>query len=148
MSEATPYRSELRAGRDTFVQLLRAEWTKFRTVRGWVIGMIIAALVTVGIGLLNHSSCGGTVTPGGPSVVGAGCSSPVGPGGEAVTDSFYFVHQPLAGRGSITARITSLTSQSLQPWAKAGDHHQGEPPARVSVRGDDDHRRSRSADAV
>jgi hypothetical protein len=27
---------------------------------------------------------------------------PVGPGGEPVTDSFYFVHRPLAGNGSIT----------------------------------------------
>jgi ABC-type transport system involved in multi-copper enzyme maturation permease subunit len=57
-----------------------------------------------------------------------------GPGGEAVTDSFYFVHQPLAGNGSLTAAISSLrgTGPSLrkhhqfpqaprtQPWAKAG----------------------------
>jgi ABC-type transport system involved in multi-copper enzyme maturation permease subunit len=92
-----------------------------------VIGMIIAALVTVGIVLLDHSSCGGLVSPGGHSVAGAGCSSPVGPGGEAVTDSFYFVHQPLAGDGSITVRVTALTGQSigpvqagLQPWSKAG----------------------------
>ncbi len=116
----TPYRSELRAGRETFAQLLRAEWTKLRTVRGWVIGMILAALLTVGIALLDHSSCGGTVTPGGAPVAGVGCSSPIGPGGEAVTDSFYFVHQPLAGNGSITVRTASLTSASLQPWAKAG----------------------------
>ena len=117
----TPYSSDLQAGRDGFAQLLRAEWTKFRTVRGWLIAMIIAALVTVGIGLLNHSSCG-TVTPGGLPV---GCSALVGPGGEAVTDSFYFVHQPLAGNGSITVRVRSLTGQSggqagLQPWSKAG----------------------------
>ena len=31
------------AGRAGFGPLLRAEWTKFRTVRGWVIGMIVAA---------------------------------------------------------------------------------------------------------
>ena len=47
-----------------------------------------------------------------------------------MTDSFYFVHQPLAGNGSITVRVTSLTGQPgrgesrgrrLQPpWAKAG----------------------------
>jgi hypothetical protein len=41
-----------------------------------------------------------------------------------VTDSFYFVHQPLAGNGSITARLTSLTGAQrragLQPWSKAG----------------------------
>jgi len=106
--------------------LLWAEWIKFRTVRGWVIGMIIAALATVGIVLLDHSSCGGQVTPNGPVIVGAGCSAPLGPGGEAVTDSFYFVHRPLAGDSSVTARVTSLTSpadqshSSLAPWSKAG----------------------------
>ena len=31
--------------------LLRAEWTKFRTVRGWVIGMIVAAVLMDLIGL-------------------------------------------------------------------------------------------------
>ena len=29
-----------------------AEWTKFRTVRGWVIGMVVAAALAVGVGLL------------------------------------------------------------------------------------------------
>jgi len=33
------------------VPVLRAEWTKFRTVRGWVIAMVTAALVTVLIGM-------------------------------------------------------------------------------------------------
>ena len=31
---ATPYRAETASRRDGFAQLLRAEWTKFRTVRG------------------------------------------------------------------------------------------------------------------
>ena len=104
-----------------FGELLHAEWTKFRTVRGWIIGMIIAALVIVGIALLDHSSCG-TVEPG--TTRGVGCSAPIGPGGEAVTDNFYFVHQPLAGDGTITTRMTSLTAgqgpAGLQPWSKAG----------------------------
>ena len=42
----TPYRSSQQPGRDGFAQLLRAEWTKFRTVRGWVIGMVAAAGLT------------------------------------------------------------------------------------------------------
>jgi hypothetical protein len=42
-----PYRSQLPAGRDGFAQLLHAEWTKFRTVRGWVIGAVAAALLIV-----------------------------------------------------------------------------------------------------
>jgi ABC-type transport system involved in multi-copper enzyme maturation permease subunit len=122
----TAYRPDVRAGRNGFAQLLHAEWTKFRTVRGWLIGMVFAALVTVGIGQLDHSSCGGVITPGGDSMVGSGCSSPVGPGGEAVTDSSYFVHQPLAAGSSITARVSSLTGRyptgraGLQPWSKAG----------------------------
>ena len=106
-----------------FGPVLHAEWTKFRTVRGWVIGMIIAALVTVGIALLDHSSCGGQVGPGpgGPVVTGQGCAAPFGPGGEAVSDTFYFAHRPLAGDGSITVRMTSLTLPgALQPWTKAG----------------------------
>jgi len=108
-----------------FGPVLRAEWIKFRTVRGWVAGMLMAAVVTVGISLLNHSTCGGTVTPGGAPVVGVGCAAPpAGPGGQAVTDSYYLVHQPLPVSGSITARITSLTAgqgpAGLQPWSKAG----------------------------
>ena len=112
--------------RTGFAPVLRAEWIKFRTVRGWVIGMIIAALVTVGIALLDHSECGGQVTPGGRVIVGYGCAAPIGPGGEAVTDSFYFAHRPLAGNGRITARVTSLTSPGgagpahLQSWSKTG----------------------------
>ena len=49
----TPYRSSLPAARDNFPRLLRAEWTKFRTVRGWVIGTVVAALIMVLIGLLT-----------------------------------------------------------------------------------------------
>jgi hypothetical protein len=43
---------------------------------------------------------------------------PVGPEGGTVTDTFYFVHQSLAGDGSITARVTGLSS--LAPWDKTG----------------------------
>ncbi|MFG3339221.1 PQQ-dependent sugar dehydrogenase [Glycomyces sp. NPDC048151] len=34
------------------------------------------------------------------------------------TDEFHFVHRPLAGDGSITARLTS--QENTNPWAKAG----------------------------
>jgi ABC-type transport system involved in multi-copper enzyme maturation permease subunit len=139
----TPYQPDQQAGRDGFGQLLRSEWTKFRTVRGWVIGMAVAVLVTLGIGLL---AVGGTSSScqqvGGPLRTGRACGPtfPVGPGGEPVSDSFYFVRQPLAGNGSITVRVTSLTGllppangilpagpnaqadmrPGLEPWAKAG----------------------------
>ncbi|GAA3626771.1 hypothetical protein GCM10022419_135230 [Nonomuraea rosea] len=127
----TPYRSGLRTGRDRFVHLLRAEWTKFRTVRGWVTAMVLAALVTVLLGLFSASN--GRTSCGGASDV---CPAvPVGPGGEAVDDRFYFVHQPLAGDGSITVRVSAMTGRirlpdtsttfapivsAVVPWAKAG----------------------------
>ena len=119
----TPYRSGERAGpagRAGFGQLLRAEWTKFRTVRGWVVGVVAAALVTVLVGLLSaggsHRVCGG------PDGDRPCPSTPRGPGGESVSDHFFFVHRTLAGDGGITVRITALTGGSggLQPWAKAG----------------------------
>jgi hypothetical protein len=71
-----------------FAQLLRAEWTKFRTVRGWVIGMVVAALVIVLLGLLLatlfKSSCegpNGLVESGGTfTVTGTGDIAPLGSG--------------------------------------------------------------------
>jgi ABC-type transport system involved in multi-copper enzyme maturation permease subunit len=116
-----PHRSTAPAGNDGFWQLLRAEWTKFRTVRGWVVGLILAGLLTTGVALLGHSECGSQDGPSAPVVTGGpACASPLGPGGEAVSDSFYFVHQPLSSPASVTVRVTSLTGSGLQPWSKAG----------------------------
>jgi ABC-type transport system involved in multi-copper enzyme maturation permease subunit len=111
----TGYRSELPVGDDGFPSLLRSEWTKFRTVRGWVVGLLTAAVVTVLVSLLGAT---GSNRP-----CRHGCTGPVGPGGEGVVDAFYFVHQPLTGDGSITVRVASLksgTDTGLEPWAKAG----------------------------
>jgi ABC-type transport system involved in multi-copper enzyme maturation permease subunit len=133
-----------RAGSDAsaFRYVVRAEWIKFRSVRGWVIGMIVAALLTLlfGVFLAANVSIGC-----GPTLSGRAClpKVPIGPGGEAVTDSFYFVRQPLAGSGSLTVRVTSLATlvsaggqvgpvgqgprnplanmqKGVVPWAKAG----------------------------
>ena len=64
-----PHPPAPQSGRDGFAQLVRAEWTKLRTVRGWVIGLVVAALVMAGLGLLiavgGSSSCqGGGRRPG------------------------------------------------------------------------------------
>src|SRR5205807_2330053 len=82
-------------GPEGFARLVRAEWTKFRTVRGWTIGIVAAMLLTGLFGLLPTISCSdANNTP---------CAAaPTGPDGEAVTDRFYFVHQPLTGNGAIT----------------------------------------------
>jgi hypothetical protein len=120
----TPYRSGQRPGRDDFPHLLRSEWTKFRSVRGWLIAMIAATALTA----LAVVALAGTANGG--QNAGATPTTAIGPGGEAVTDHFYFAHQPLDGNGSITARITSLHTELPQPggstphiavpWAKAG----------------------------
>jgi len=127
-SEQEAEKSELL--QDGFAQLLRVEWTKFWTVRGRVIGMVLVALLTALPGLLiaagSIMSCQGpndNVCP----------PTPVGPDGQAVEDRFYFVHQPLTGDGSITVRLMSMTGiithpppnhdeivSGLVPWAKAG----------------------------
>jgi hypothetical protein len=132
-----PYVSAEQSGKDGFAQLLRAEWTKFKTVRGWVIAAIAVAVVTavavIDIAAIaqNNNTLPALAT---------------GPDGESVTDAFYFVHQPLTGDGSITVQVTSLLNvagqpppgltprpgghggnsaqvtarASIQPWAKAG----------------------------
>jgi ABC-type transport system involved in multi-copper enzyme maturation permease subunit len=135
-----PHRPSQRAGRDGFAQLLHAEWTKFRTVLGWVTGMVVAALLVVLVALLAAVSSN---QKGSPPV-------PIGPGREPVTDSFYFVHQPLAGDGSITVSVSALDSsipkglgdlrRGIVPWAKAGlivkeSTRQGSPYAAIMVTG-------------
>jgi hypothetical protein len=125
-----------RPGRAGFAHLLHAEWTKFRTVRGWAIAVVVAMLVTVLLGLFqgSHSQVAPCTT--GPNGPACRYVIPAGPGGESVTDTFYFVRRPLTGDGSITVRVISLTevtesSQTLNgqpvstkpvvvPWSKAG----------------------------
>ncbi|WP_019630172.1 ABC transporter permease subunit [Actinomadura atramentaria] len=119
----------------TPLQSLRAEWTKFRTVRGWMVGTVAAALMIVLFALLTGAS---SDQKGAPPV-------PVGPGGEPVTDSFYFVHRPLAGNGSVSVSVSALDSRvpegpGVVPWAKAGliikqSTRQGSPYAAVMVTG-------------
>src|SRR5215467_12926648 len=102
------------AERYSFARAVRAEWTKFRTVRGWVIGMIVAGILTVLVGLLAAGGVNiGCASPGGPAKSGKACLPyiPHGPGGEVVTDSFNFAHQPLSGNGSITVRVTSFRGE-------------------------------------
>jgi ABC-type transport system involved in multi-copper enzyme maturation permease subunit len=121
-------------GAGGFAPVLHAEWTKFRTVRGWVIATVVSTLLIAGFGVWAASggqACG-TILPGGQAVAGVCPGPPLGPGGEAVTDSFYLVRQTLRGDGSITVRVTALAggtpagnpagpfTAGLQPWAKAG----------------------------
>jgi ABC-type transport system involved in multi-copper enzyme maturation permease subunit len=119
--------------------VLRTEWIKFRTIRGWVVAVVMAGGMIAVLGLLPGMS--GTCT--------SACRQPVGPEGEEVRDTFYFLHRPLTGDGSITVRVSAMTGMlppepgadrqepgnsdtgrvtgpgagmrpGLVPWAKAG----------------------------
>ena len=139
-----PSRSPRPEGRDGFAQLLHAEWTKFRTVRAWVVGTVVGALVIVLMswltGSLSHSEVCIAANGGPPTCHAAHQVVPVGPGGTPVTDRYYLVHRSLTGDGSITVRVISLTGRyqpnpavpvaaggpfagmvrGVQPWSKAG----------------------------
>lgn len=136
-----PYRSTQRQGPYHFGHILRAEWTKFRTVRGWVLGMLGAVLVALLVSLL--------ATMGGKHNARVE-QPPLGPDGQAVNDDFYAVHQSVEGDGSITVSVASLTGvveeqsqkqvSRTNPWAKAGlivkqNLTQGSPYAAVMVTG-------------
>ncbi|MBG0823672.1 hypothetical protein HS048_23410 [Planomonospora sp. ID91781] len=122
-----------RSGTGDPVRSLRTAWTGFRRARGRVAATAAGALAVV---LLGLASAAGSHTSCSAGAVEVACPAlPVGPGGEAVEDEFFFVHRALTGDGGITARVTSLTGvirkpdavpgvrnvvAGVVPWAKAG----------------------------
>ena len=95
--------------------------------------MIVAGLLIIAVNFIPGGQCGGMQPNGQLGPGGPGCALTLGPTGQAVTDSFYFVHQPMAANGSITVRVTShdrldtrravprpASDAALQPWSKAG----------------------------
>ena len=114
MTVITPYESSVRPGRAPgFGALLLAEWTKLRTVRGFVAGLLLAVALPVLFTQLGHSQCNVSfAVNGGKTFRSVACpSAPIGPDGTAVTDAFYFVHETLPANGSITARLTGLACE-------------------------------------
>jgi ABC-type transport system involved in multi-copper enzyme maturation permease subunit len=123
-----PYRPPLTPERERFRHLVRAEWIKFRTVRGWVIAVLVTIAAITALVFVASGSSRSCVEPGGPSACPA---QPTGPGRVPVVDAFYFAHQPVTGNGTITVQVTSLTGHTLtdanqlapgglEPWSKAG----------------------------
>ena len=150
------------AKRSSFGSVLWAEWVKLRTVRGWLIALVLGAAAMFG---LCYQVAAGPSTGGCSGLPqGALCTSaprtavPTGPGGEAVADTYEFVHHTLSGDGTITAKLASLSGDAsadpvnvqgsllssrpeLAPWAKAGllvtpSTEQGSPYAAVMATGD------------
>src|ERR1700722_19194083 len=127
--------------RESFWHLVHAEWTKFRTVRGWVVAVLVTIVPIPAFAFISTSRGGGCAPSNGSgSASPVACSAqPTGPGGVPVVDAFYFAHQPVAGNGTLTVQVTSLTGQApvappagyesdgppagpggLDPWSKAG----------------------------
>ena len=120
-----------------FGQLLRAEWTKFRTVRGWVIGMLVAAAGDRWRRAVRRA--GRARLPAGRQRRHGRPGCPARRSGRAArrspTASTSCTSRSPAN-GTITVRVTSLTglladrrdahgrpgrdAPGLQPWAKAG----------------------------
>jgi hypothetical protein len=82
-------------------RLLRAEWLKLRSVPWWVVGLLTAAVVTVTMSMLIASGSGASDDDD-PVTTNAD--------GEPVRDDFHFVHQPMSGDGSVTARVLDQTA--------------------------------------
>ncbi|WP_250036357.1 DUF1349 domain-containing protein [Paractinoplanes maris] len=109
----------------------RAEWLKFRTVRGWMFGAAAAVLIVVALGVLAATSVTMSCMDGTHEV---DCPAPpTDSAGRSVADKFTFVHRALDGDGSITARVGGLDGtitypppdhdeivRGVVPWAKAG----------------------------
>jgi regulation of enolase protein 1 (concanavalin A-like superfamily)/ABC-type transport system involved in multi-copper enzyme maturation permease subunit len=85
----------------TFLQVLRGEWTKFRSVRSSALCLFAAVAVTVLLELLG-STAGSTDANEQPRY----------------SDQAYFVHKPLSGDGTVVARVVSQLDS--HEWAKAG----------------------------
>src|SRR6266516_3507700 len=96
-------------GCDGFARLLRAEFTKFRTVRAWMIALCTPAVVLVLLSFVSALASRAT----NPAL-------PTGPDGEAVTDTYMFVHQTLVGDGTLTAKVAALSGAFAPPQTSGG----------------------------
>lgn len=98
--------------RESFPGLLRAEWTKLRSVNRWVATLLGAAVLTTGLSLLAASAS--------KSDANVHQNFVVGPRADPVTDSFYFVHQPVTGNTTLTVRVASLVPPQVRKRVDMG----------------------------
>lgn len=109
----------------------RAEWIKFRTVRGWPAGLAASALIVVALGVLFATGSRMSCMNGDQEIT---CPTPpANADGVAVQDRFAFTHRSLSGDGEITAKVGGIDSTITYPppnhdrivsgtlaWSKAG----------------------------
>jgi hypothetical protein len=99
-------------GRDGFLQILRAEWTKLRSVRRWSLTLLIGFVLTVGLGLMAAAGTRSDANTQNPRPFQVSFDN------RAVVDNFGFAHRPLSGDGTLTAHLASQTDS--HEWAGAG----------------------------
>ncbi|MBG0564209.1 ABC transporter permease subunit [Actinoplanes aureus] len=92
---------------ESFPRLLLAEWTKLRSVNRWVLTLVGAAVLSVGLSSLAASGSRTDLNEHGTFVTG--------PSGEPVSDEFFFVHQRISGDATLTVRVASFTTESNRP---------------------------------
>ncbi|MEU9825280.1 hypothetical protein [Micromonospora chersina] len=100
------------SARESFPRLLLAEWTKLRSVRRWVITLLGAAVLTIGLSYLAAS--------GSRTNINKHADFVGGPHGEPVADAFYFVHQQVTGDATLTVRVASLTPEPFRREVSTG----------------------------
>jgi ABC-type transport system involved in multi-copper enzyme maturation permease subunit len=98
--------------RESFPGLLLAEWTKLRSVSRWVITLVGAVALTIG---LSYLAASGNKWDARAQVMFA-----TGPNGDPVSDTFYFVHQPVTGDTTLTVRVASLAPEHNQREVEMG----------------------------
>ncbi|MFA1547121.1 ABC transporter permease subunit [Actinomadura chokoriensis] len=114
MTAATPaagtgYRSSVEAeARDGFGRLVLAEWTKLRTVPRWMLTLLASVALTVLVALLSAAGSQSTASGGDPAPRRL----------TGILDLGHFTYLPLAGDGTVVARVTAQDGGGR--WAKAG----------------------------
>jgi hypothetical protein len=98
--------------RESFPRLLLAEWTKLRSVSRWVITLLGATALTIGLSYL--AATGNKWDP------RAQAEFATGPLGEPVADTFYYVHQQVTGDTTLTVRVASLTPEPNRSSVRMG----------------------------
>ncbi|OLF06878.1 hypothetical protein BLA60_30265 [Actinophytocola xinjiangensis] len=105
------YRSTM-SGRATFAGLLRAEWTKLRSVRRWALALGALVVLTVLVALLSAAGSNRVRSDDGG---GGGQPAVVD---NSVQDGGAFTHRTLTGDGTAQAQVTA--QDASHEWAKAG----------------------------
>jgi ABC-type transport system involved in multi-copper enzyme maturation permease subunit len=92
------------------IRLLRAEWTKLRTVPRWMVTLAAAVVLTILVAVSSAAASGSSSAGGGG---GGGPSTP-----PTFEDAGHFVHRILAGDGGLVAHVAAQANS--QESAKAG----------------------------